>query len=64
MKNPEMLKFIPDHFKTKKMCKHTVKKLTSLTKYVSDQYKIQQMCDKYILKNGGTSKSLRNLRNV
>ena len=27
MKNPEMLKFVPDHLKTKKMSKHTVKKL-------------------------------------
>ena len=27
MENPEMLKFIPDHLKTKKMCKHAVKKL-------------------------------------
>ena len=27
MKNPEMLKFIPDHLKTKKNCKHAVKKL-------------------------------------
>ena len=24
MKNPEMLKFISDHLKTKNMCKHTV----------------------------------------
>ena len=24
MKNPEMLKFISDHLKTKKMCKHAV----------------------------------------
>ena len=27
MKNPEMLKLIPDHLKTKKVCKHAVKKL-------------------------------------
>ena len=27
MKNPEMIKFVPDHLKTKKMCKHAVKKL-------------------------------------
>ena len=27
MKNPEILKFVPDHLKTKKMCKHAVKKL-------------------------------------
>ena len=26
MKNPEILKFVPDHLKTKKMCKHAVKK--------------------------------------
>ena len=26
MKNPEMLTFVPDHLKTKKMCKHAVKK--------------------------------------
>ena len=25
MKNPELLKFIPDQLKTKKMCKHAVK---------------------------------------
>ena len=27
IKNPEMLKFVPDHLKTKSMCKHAVKKL-------------------------------------
>ena len=26
MKNPKMLKFAPDRVKTKKMCKHAVKK--------------------------------------
>ena len=36
MENPEMLKFIPDHFKTKKMCKHAVKKLPYLLRYVPD----------------------------
>ena len=30
MKNPEMLKFVPNHLKTKKMCKHAVKKLPCL----------------------------------
>ena len=25
--NPKMLQFVPDHFKTKKMSKHAVKKL-------------------------------------
>ena len=26
-RNPEMLKFVRDHFKTKKLCKHAVQKL-------------------------------------
>ena len=38
MKNPEMLKFVPDHLKTKNMCKHAVKKLPNLLIYVPDQY--------------------------
>ena len=28
MKNPEMLKFVPDHLKTKNLCKHAFKKIT------------------------------------
>ena len=39
MKNPEMLEFIPDHLKTKKLYEHAVKKLPYLIKYVADQYK-------------------------
>ena len=39
IKNPEMLKFVPDHLKTKKMCKHAVKKFPDLLRYVLDQYK-------------------------
>ena len=39
MKNPEMLKFVSDHLKTKKMCKHAVKKSPYLIKYVPDKYK-------------------------
>ena len=27
MENPEMLKFVPDHLKSKQMCKHAIKKL-------------------------------------
>ena len=29
IKNPEMLMFVPDHLKTKKMCKHAVKNYLS-----------------------------------
>ena len=43
VKNPEMLTFAPDHLKTKKMCKHVIKKLPYLLRYVPDQYKTQQI---------------------
>ena len=36
MKNPEMLRFVPDHLKTKKMCKNAAKKLLFVITYVSD----------------------------
>ena len=36
MRNPEMVKFVPDHLKTKKICKHAVKKLPFVIKYVPD----------------------------
>ena len=39
MKNRKMLKFVPDHLKTKKMCKQAVKKLPFLIRYIPDQYK-------------------------
>ena len=48
MRNPEMLKFVPDHLKTKKMCKRAVKRLPYPLRYVPDQYKIRQMCDKAV----------------
>ena len=50
MKNPEMLKFVPDHLKIKKMYKHTVKRLPYLLRCFPNQYKIQQMCDKAMRK--------------
>ena len=45
-----MLKFVPDHLKTKT--------LPDLLRYVLDQYWTQQMYDKAILENGGTLKSV------
>ena len=41
-KNAEMLKFIPDHLKTKKVCKHAIKNLPFLIRYVLDWNKTQQ----------------------
>ena len=34
IKNIEMLKLVPDHLKTKKICKHAVKKLSFLIRYI------------------------------
>ena len=53
-KNLENIKFVPDHLKTKTMCKHAVKKSPYLLIYVPDQCKTQQICDKAILENAGT----------
>ena len=43
IKNQDMLKFVPDHLKTKKQ--------SHLLRNVSVKYKTQQMCDKAILEN-------------
>ena len=56
MKNAEMLKFVSDHLKTKKICKHALKNLPCLLRYVPDQYKTRQVCDKAFLENGGVLK--------
>ena len=32
MKNPEMLKFVTDHLKTKRMCNHAIKNLPYISK--------------------------------
>ena len=50
-KNLEILRFVPDHLKTKRMCKNVVKKLSLAITYVPDLYKTQEMCDKVILEN-------------
>ena len=42
-----MLKYIPDHLKTKNMWKHAVKKLPFIKKYVPDRLR---MCDRVALK--------------
>ena len=39
MRNPEMLKLVPDHLKTKNMCKHAVKELAFVIRYIPNQYK-------------------------
>ena len=55
MKNSQMLGFVPDHLKIKKMWEHAGKKLIYYTKrYVTDWYNTQEMCDKSFLENIGT----------
>ena len=56
IKNPEIIRFVPDHLKTKKMFKHTVKKFPFVIRDVSDLCKTQRMYDKAIIEYGGTSK--------
>ena len=51
--NPEMLKFVPDHLKTKKTCNNAVINVPFVIIYVSDRHKTQKMCDKIILENDG-----------
>ena len=36
MKNPKILKFVLDHLKTKKLCNHTITKLSLVIGYVPD----------------------------
>ena len=48
-----MVRFFPDHRKTKKMCKNAVKKLQFVIKYAPDQYKTKEMCDKVFKENCG-----------
>ena len=46
IKNPKMLRFVPNHLKTKNKCKDAIKKFLLLIRYVSDRYKTQEICEK------------------
>ena len=50
--NPEMLKFILDHLKTRKMCKNALK-LPFVIMHVPDRYTTQKMYYKVILEHAG-----------
>ena len=43
-KNPEMLKFVPDHLLTKNMYKNAVKKLQFVILHVPDKYMSRESC--------------------
>ena len=49
IKDSEMLKLVPDHLTTRKICKHATKMSPFVKKNVP-----QRLCDKVILENGGT----------
>ena len=51
MKNPEMLKFIPDHLKTEQISNYAVKKLPFTIRYVPETT-TKRLCDRAILENG------------
>ena len=40
-RNPEIVKFVSNHFKTKNIRKHAIKKLSFVIRYVPDRYKTQ-----------------------
>ena len=50
-KNPEIPRFVPDHIKTKMICRNAIQKILFVTKYVLDWCKNQEMCYKIILGN-------------
>ena len=57
IRNPKMLQIVPDHLKTKKICRNVVKKLPFIMiMYVPDLYKTNEMYDKVILGKGGILK--------
>ena len=53
-----MLKLVPDHLKTKKICNYANKKLPFIIRYVPDKYKTKKGWNKVILEIGGTLKSI------
>ena len=53
-----MLKLVPDHHKTKKICNYANKKLPFIIRYVPDKYKTKKGSNKVILEIGGTLKSI------
>ena len=46
VKNPEILRFVLNHLKTKNMPRNPVSNFPFVIKYFPDQYKTQEICDK------------------
>ena len=56
-----MLKFVPDHLNTIKMCNYAVEKLSMEISYDSDQYKTKKKkCNRTIPENSGILESSSN----
>ena len=68
MKNPEMLKFVHDHFKFLKLFNYAVKNLPFVILYVPHRHTTQQMYDIATLGNGALLESVpdcyKNLRDA
>ena len=48
-----MPRFVPDHLKTKAMCKNAVRKLPFVMRSVADQCNTKEMGEKVVIDNGG-----------
>ena len=47
-KRHRLKKYVPDHFKTQKMCENVVKKNPNPLAYIPNYFKIQEMCNKTV----------------
>ena len=45
IKDPKMLKFVPDCLKTKQICNYAVKNIPFVIRYVPNQNKFNKMCN-------------------
>ena len=52
--NPWFFGYVPDRFKTQRMCERAVEVSPLQLKYVLDHFKMQDMCDKAVRRNAQT----------
>ena len=43
-----MLEFVPDCYKTQKMCEETVEYVPEMLEFIPDQLKTQEICEKAV----------------
>ena len=54
IRNPEILRFVPDYLKIKRKCKNAVKKQLFVIRYVPHQDKTKEVYDTVAQENDGT----------